>query len=236
VKHMNCQQVIAQLNDFMDGYLEPVATQSIQAHLADCPGCGAAVAAEQKFRRALRQLPVPSPVPGFAERVLENAMYQETQHHGWWGGFLAGGGVAVAIMLFLFFGLPFQGAEKAIQQLAGVTMAVGASRTIQMVVNVPQDLAGSTISILLPEYIELDGYPGERQITWTTDLRKGDNLLALPVVGNRAGAGTLVARVEHDNKRKVFEVAMDVRPRLSGAPWHSAWLDRYWHGEASWFV
>ena len=233
---MNCQQVSAQLNDFMDGYLEPVVTQAIQGHLADCAQCGAMVAAEQKFRQALRQMEVPPPVPGFAERVLENAMHREKPRHGWWGGFSAGITVAVAFMLLLFFGLPFKGAEKAIEQLAGVTMAVGAAHTIQMVVNVPQDLAGSTISLLLPEHIELDGYPGERQITWTTDLRKGDNLLALPVIGRQVGAGTLVARVEHENKRKVFEVAMDVRPRLSGAPWHSAWLAREWQGELSWYA
>jgi hypothetical protein len=231
---MNCQQVITQLNDFMDGYLEPSATQALQGHLADCPNCAAVVAAEQKFRLALRQMVVPPPVPGFAERVLENAMHQETKSHGWWAGFAAGGGMAAAVMLFLFFGLPFQGAEKAIQQLAGVTLAVGAAHTIQMVVNVPSDLAGSTISILLPEHIELDGYPGERQITWTTDLRKGANLLALPVIGMRPGAGTLVARVEHENKRKVFEVGMDVRPELSSGLWHSAWLARSWQGESIW--
>jgi hypothetical protein len=213
---MECRHVLTSLNDFMDGYLDPADTQAIQEHLGDCGRCGQIVASEQKFRRALRQMEVEPPDEGFADRVLAQAVGGEEHHRHWWSGFLAGGGVAVAVAMIVILGLLYRGSHPAIQQLAGVTLAVDVPRTVQMVVNVPQDLENSTITILLPEGVELAGYPEDRIITWTADLRKGGNLLALPVVARRTGSTTLVARVEHERKRKTFEVNLDVQQHLSG--------------------
>lgn len=213
---MDCQMVLENLDDFMDGYLEPSITQGVQEHLADCDRCHEIVDVERKFRRTLRQMPIPDTSPGFQDRVFENAVSEEKSSPGWWGGFSVGGGLAVALMVFVFIGLPYLGKESAIQQLAGVTIAMDAPKTIQMVVNVAEDLEGSSITILLPEQVELDGYPGERAISWTADLQKGANLLALPLVARQLGTGTLVARVEHANKRKTFEVSMEVLEQLSG--------------------
>jgi hypothetical protein len=212
---VDCKHVVTQLNDFMDGYLEPAATQAIQEHLADCHGCTQMVGCEQKFRRSLRQLPVELPEAGFAERVFANAVSTEKHQNAWWVAFSAGGGLAMVVMLLLYFILPLRGPDQIFEQLAGVTMAVDAPRTIEMVVNVPEDLNGTTITILLPEHVELDGFPDERHITWTADLAKGGNLLSLPVVARRVGSGPLVARVEHENKRKVFELNMRSSERIS---------------------
>ncbi len=204
------------LDDFMDGYLEPSITQGVQEHLADCSSCHEIVDVERKFRRTLRQIPVAPASAGFPDKVLASAAQGEKKDRGWWGGFSTGGALAVAVMVLLFFGLPYLGHESAIQQLTGVTIELDVPKTIQMVVNIPEDLAGSSITILLPENVELDGYPGERVISWTADLQKGGNILALPLVARQLGAGTLVARVEHANKRKTFEVDMEVREQLSG--------------------
>lgn len=213
---MDCRKVIENLDDFMDGYLEPSITQGVQEHLADCTRCHEIVDVERKFRRSLRQMPVPPASSGFLDKVFEIATKEKNETPGWWGGFSVGGGLAVAIMIFVFLGLPYLGKESAIQQLTGVAIALDEPKTIQMVVNVPEDLEGSSITILLPEQVELDGYPGERAISWTADLQKGANLLALPLVARQIGSGTLVARVEHANKRKTFEVSMEVREQLSG--------------------
>ena len=40
---LSCQQLVEQLTDYLEGELDPQAVGSIEAHLADCPGCDAAL-------------------------------------------------------------------------------------------------------------------------------------------------------------------------------------------------
>ena len=207
---MNCEQVINKLDDFVDGYLASGETRAIEDHLVVCDGCNEVVGRERKFRLALGSIPAQQPEAGFVEQAFASATGRGGYKSGWWVGFSAGGGLAVAVLLLFFLGLPFQGKDTGLQQLAGVNMTINEVKNVQLVVNVAQNLEGSIITIMLPEHVEIDGLPGEREITWTADLKKGKNLLALPVVARQLGAAPLVARVEHDNKRKIFEVNLEV--------------------------
>ncbi len=61
---------IGRLQDYAEGILALPLAARVEAHLGDCPGCRASVAAFQDVVGALESLPRLEPSPGFAERVM----------------------------------------------------------------------------------------------------------------------------------------------------------------------
>ncbi len=210
---MTCDAISEKIDAYIDGYLEPDESDRIRDHLDGCLSCRELVSRENKFRQAMRSAMEEYPSPTLTARWFENlTSHQDSKNRGLWVGFSAGGAFAVAVMLLIMLGLPFQTQNQG-EQLPGVRVTLNVPETIQLVVSVPQDLQESTITIMLPDNIEFEGLPGQRDITWVADLQAGSNLLALPIVARGTGAGTLVARVTHKNKRKNFKVNLDVGTR-----------------------
>jgi hypothetical protein len=59
--------------------------------------------------------------------------------------------------------------------------------------------------------VEIVGYGDRRELTWTTDLREGGNLLRLPLVVRGATGGELVARVSSGTSSRTFRLKIEVR-------------------------
>ena len=56
--------------------------------------------------------------------------------------------------------------------------------------------------------MELEGYPGRKQLSWQTSLKKGPNVLALPIRAIEHGEGELMARLNYGEKTKTFRVLL----------------------------
>jgi hypothetical protein len=67
-------------------------------------------------------------------------------------------------------------------------------------------MSGAEIYVLLTGDVELDGYAGQRELRWHTDLATGSNQLVIPVVAIGSAGGQLLVEVEHDMKRRKFLV------------------------------
>mgnify|MGYP006308402341 CR=1 FL=1 len=64
----------------------------------------------------------------------------------------------------------------------------------------------------LPEHVELEGYPGRRELSWETDLTSGSNLLAVPLVARAARTnGELVTTLRWGDREKRFRVRLRVK-------------------------
>lgn len=61
---MNCNDATRQLDDWVDGQLDPAAAEAVQAHLAGCPACHAA---GEELRQLLNLLGTLPPVPAPAD-------------------------------------------------------------------------------------------------------------------------------------------------------------------------
>jgi len=72
-----------------------------------------------------------------------------------------------------------------------------------------EPLTGAKITIHLPENVALVGYPGRRELSWTTNLKKGDNLLRLPIIATQIARGDLVANIEYENKMKTLTLSLE---------------------------
>lgn len=236
---MNCTEFTNTIENALDGFAPELQAQfdAHRASCEACRAAYAShLATEAAIVSALREMPVPEASAGFADRVLHTAVTRNVGHHVRYGhrhGFMVGFGSAatVALALWVVVGL-FPGtlppADNApAESSAGTVASVDAGTAVAKVhrpelfitLNQQQDiklafysgeaLKGARITIRLPENVALVGYPGRRQLSWTTDLNKGDNLLRLPVVATQIARGDLVADIQYKDQVKTLTVGLE---------------------------
>ena len=89
-------------------------------------------------------------------------------------------------------------------------MALNEARDIDVLIESDRDLRDATIRVAVTGGVALDGFSNEHIVDWRTDLGRGPNLLSLPVIARKAGAGQLVAVIEHDGKTRTVTVDLAV--------------------------
>ncbi|HEY5624586.1 MAG TPA: anti-sigma factor, partial [Gammaproteobacteria bacterium] len=94
--------------------------------------------------------------------------------------------------------------------IPGVTIAMEEPRTVNLVFASATALDSATLTVTLPDGLELDGFPGQREISWTTSLKEGRNFLPLTLVALTPAGGELLARLEHDDRDRTFRLRLDV--------------------------
>jgi len=209
---MTCTQARALFDELLDNTLSLPRAEVLQQHLSGCTECRNALTTEQEFRRLLASQEVPPSTPGFAARALHKASRQAMPSHR--RGFIAGFGSAVAAVCVLWLGMAiYQPSGQGVVSTPAVKLALAAPQTVRLVFDAPADLPQATVSISLPEDTELSGYPGQRQLIWTTSLSKGQNLLALPLVSHRLAEGDLTATIRYGDKEKSFRLHLQTQPQ-----------------------
>jgi hypothetical protein len=91
-----------------------------------------------------------------------------------------------------------------------VTLAVGETRTINLVFGTRAALEDVELTVDLPQGIELALHPGERRVTGRAALAGGDNALPLTLVARSGTGGQLAARLRQGGEQKVFVVDITV--------------------------
>lgn len=210
---MDCQHFNNQIHDWLDGALEPVAAARLATHAGICRACAAGLAEERRLRLALRDLPTPAPRRGFAAEALrvavlaERASRHNNHRHDWTLAFA--GAMAASLCIALALGLRESSAPvvaRSTQQpaviavglqpsLQTVSLTVGQVESLRLRIEAPRDFADVRFSVDLPDHVSLAGQPGIRAMTWQGALRKGDNMLELPLVADVGAAGLMQARV-----------------------------------------
>jgi len=209
---MNCEQTNSFLDDYQDGYLDEGQRQELEAHLLSCPDCQKDLENRNSLLKGLRALPVPEPSPGFEERVFSNARHGNRTHT----GFSAGFGTAVAAGLLVWFAIGFWHPADQTEDsgLSVVVMQVEQPREVSLAFNVPHAIKDVTFRIELPEGVEIEGYPAQRELVWVDQLPKGRNVMNLNLVASQGVDGELLAHIQHGDKEQVFRVP--VRASMNG--------------------
>lgn len=164
-----------------------------------------------ELRALLARLPAPDPPPGLFERALAHARAVQGSDAGRRsgrllkpGGMLAAG-VAVLAVAALVALVALPGEPVPI-----VTVALNEPETVRLVFDAPDPLEHATMTVTLPDGVELAGFPGEREIRWDTSLAEGANLLPLTLIATSATGGELTAHLEHESRDRTFRVRIDV--------------------------
>jgi hypothetical protein len=208
-KMMNCKISLNMVDDYLGGYLDGDARQALEDHLELCTSCQERFAQDRALRQRLQAQLVGQPKAGFADRVLERAVEQnqnKTRHH--WS-FIGGAIAASLVIAITSFVLPL--ARQQGPELESQTLALHQVTRVALALDSREELMGATITLRLPDNVELKGFPGQRMISWKTNIDRGTNLLALPVKGIIAKNGLLVARLEYGNKSKEYKVELTVQ-------------------------
>lgn len=211
MNEMNCKNSLNLVDEYLGGDLDEVTKQALEDHLGECASCRAQFAGERALRQRLQTQLVGQPRAGFADRVLERTVehHQNKARHHW--SFIRGAVAASIVIAVTSFALRF-GLQQE-QALPHQTLSMHQVTQVALAMDSKEELKGATITLQLPDNVELKGFPGQRMISWKTDIDRGTNLLALPVLAVAEKSGLLVARLEHGNKSKEFKVELSVRNR-----------------------
>ena len=210
---MKCTDVQKYLDDYLDEVMPIDEKKAIEAHIKSCAHCRQELDACKNIRQALKSLPVEEASPDFETRVFAAVRMQHRVRSG--NRFVAGFATALAASLALWFASTVYTPGFDTGDSRGISLAVNQSQTVRLVFEAPSDLAEVTLSVQLPENIELEGYTGHKQLVWQTSLSKGQNVLALPVIAIGSGEGELVAQLNYGGKTKQFHIV--VRTANDGA-------------------
>jgi hypothetical protein len=153
---------------------------------------------ERELLDLLKEYPVPEAEAGFYDRAVVRAVHK---------GSIAAGLAIWAITAMLMTTPQLPDAEPTIP---GVTIAMEQEHTVRLVFASAEALDSATLTVSLPEGIELAGFPGQREITWETSLQEGKNLLPLTLIALTPAGGELLARLEHKDRNRTFRLRVDV--------------------------
>ena len=81
---------------------------------------------------------------------------------------------------------------------------------MNLVFSSASDLVDATLTVELPDGIQVAGLEGRQQITWQTSLQAGRNILPLKLIGTMPTSGELLATLRHGEDDRVFRLRVDV--------------------------
>lgn len=209
---MNCDHCIDLLDQFLDGELEEALVRDVQTHTTQCADCNATLERKRKLWQALQAMPYQQPADGFYDRVLEQTMKSTHRNEVmYWASAGLGTAIAASVIAWMVLVLPVEyGTGFDAAQLQGVTISLNVEKTVRVSFASVAELQGATLSVQLPPGVYISGYAGQSEITWSTDVTPGINILSLPIVVRSGTGGIILARIEHAGKTKSFQFEVSV--------------------------
>ncbi len=168
---------------------------------------------DQEIRELLRDYPMPSASAAFYDQALVRATHEGTrrQRNRW---LLTGFGSAIAagVAIWMVGALLLTTPETPTLDppVPAVTMTLEEPRTINLVFASKEALDFATLTVMLPAGVELDGFPGQREVTWQASLDAGRNLLPLKLVATSPIGGEVLARLEHNDRGRTFRLRVEI--------------------------
>jgi hypothetical protein len=218
---MKCTDIDNLIDDYLERALDKKSLSAFHQHVSGCHRCATQLENAQALLDGLSSISVPAPAPGFEQRVFSRVrlQYPEQPRHGSFFRFATGFATAsIAGLAILFATYVFLPQSSPIQDEIGAHMidvSMSQSSTIRLVFEAEQAFNAVNLTIDLPINMEVEGYPGHHQLSWTTNLEKGQNVLALPVIALDPGKGELVAKLDYGDKQKEFRIML--KTGLEGA-------------------
>lgn len=203
--NLTCQQARAQLDTFE---LPELSTppEPIAGHLDGCVDCRIERDRRLLLVQRLRTLPAPPAPAGYRQRMLTTirAAQPPVRRSRWQPALALAATLALATGLILRLD---RAASPAAVEIAASSLQL---QPVRLVFNSPRPLAGVSLTVVLPEGAELSSHPGLRELSWTTDLKTGANVLELPLLAGSA-SGPVLATLRYGNAERHYSVALKLR-------------------------
>jgi len=204
---MECSDFAMRLDDLLDGRLDALQRKSFQEHLGRCPDCRHRHEHAVAVLETVRKLSPPAMPPGFMDQALSRATrVADGGARPKWRPVL-GMALAASLVLGVALGVFLATQPEPVQAVA---LTIDRPETVRLMFNSAKPLKAATLSLALPENVELVGYGGQRELSWQTDLREGGNLMQLPLVVRGVTKDDLVASLSHGGSSKMFRLKIEV--------------------------
>ena len=168
---------------------------------------------ERQLLDLLKDYPMPEATTGFYDETLVRAAEEgrRRQKRRWiltgFGSAVAAG-LAIVMLALTLVNTP--DVPTVDDSIPGVTIALAEPRTVNLVFSSAEALDTAMLTVSLPAGIELEGFPGQSEISWETSLSEGRNLLPLKLIAVAPTGGELLARLVHDDRDRTFRLRVDV--------------------------
>lgn len=159
----------------------------------------------------LKDYPMPKPDSGFYDEALARAAVRgaQRQQRRWWlGG--AGSAVAAGLAAWVVFGVLLTSPNPVENGIPEVVIALKDPETVRLLFASAEPLDGAMITVMLPDGVELEGFPGQREVSWETSLAAGKNVLPLKLIALKPAGGELYATLKHQSREKDFRVKLNI--------------------------
>ena len=209
---MNCSDINENLDDFLSGKLSPLALVAFEQHIEKCSDCRYKVNGAKAIQTELRNLNVPQPSSGFEQRVFKNVRKHYKEESNWYYSPRLTAGIAslsaISLALWLFMGGQTTIPANVDPQM--VSIVLNQTHPVRLMFDADRDIRQAELSISLSDNVELVGFPGYRQLKWKMYLKKGQNLLALPIKATSHGQGELHTQLNYNNSVKKHDLLLNV--------------------------
>jgi hypothetical protein len=168
---------------------------------------------DPEIQALLKDYPMPQADAGFFDQALARATVRGSrQQRNRWVMTGFGGAVAAGLAVWMIGGMLMTTPElpDAGSSIAEVTMALEEPRTVNLIFSASEAMHAATLTVSLPAGVELAGFPGQREVSWETSLSEGQNYLPLKLIAWTSTGGELLARLEHEDRDRVFRLRVDV--------------------------
>ncbi len=168
---------------------------------------------ERQLLDLLKDYSMPEATAGFYDQALVRAASEGTrrQRNRWvmtgFGSAIAAG-IVLAFVSGAFFNAP--DVPQLDSGIPGVTMALAEPQTVNLVFASSEALDAATLTVSLPDGVELAGFPGQREISWETNLIAGKNLLPLKLIALTPTGGEIFARLQHNDRNRTFRLRVQI--------------------------
>lgn len=208
----SCQQIHETIDESAAGTITPADARVLEEHLRQCRHCARRLHWQQRVAGELARQEIPPASADFESRVLAAATTGNTGPHRRWTTPVLGGAIAAALVLGLVLGVGFDAGKESqpgrmdTAQPASeeATTTEAREQTVRLAFHAGSQLNDVSLTLELPAHVELDRFPGHRQLTWQVDLKPGENIIALPLRIAFPQGGEIVAHLDAGDKRKTF--------------------------------
>ncbi len=200
---MNCREIDNLLQDFIDEELPPADYEMVADHHRSCSACA------RKYQDALavicelKKLDVPPASSDFASRAIAGATSAGQRPSTRIPGRLTAGIAASLVMLALIsvlFNLKFTDQDNTVVLLGHDV------KLVKVAIDSAHAIDGVKMTIDISENLEISGYGDQKIISWNADLKKGTNVIALPISAVARGEGEITTRIRLNDKVKIFKI------------------------------
>lgn len=209
---MQCADFELNWDAWQEGLLDAAGAGEMQQHLEGCQACRQYVEVTRTLRSRLAAWSLPPAHPGFAQGALRRARHWGRRRQWAARSALAAGVLAAAVLVGVRWGFSMQRPVATV-----ILVPRNGERTVTLALDAQHQLRDVSFELRVPANVELQGYPGQRDLRWTGGLKAGRNGLSLPLRAESDGDGILVARISHRGQMKEIRVRLRV-PRDGNTP------------------